>query len=163
MVIGCNFCPFAAKTVNNGTVHYVVMREAAATLVMDQLLEQYRLLDRNPGIETTFIIFPESFAQFSTYLQLVKKAEQYTSRKGYDGIYQVASFHQDYCFGGLAENDAANYTNRSVFPMLHLLREESISKALRHFAEPGNIPERNIAYARAKGLAYMEWLRASCM
>lgn len=139
------------------------MRETVAGAVMDELIRQYRLLDNNPEIETTFIIFPESFKSFSTYLQLVRKAEKYASRKGYDGIYQIASFHQDYCFAGAEENDAANFTNRSVFPMLHLLREESIARALANFAEPGNIPDRNIKYARAKGQAYMQMLRASCM
>ncbi len=139
------------------------MRGTATGPVLDELIRQYRLLDQNPAIETTFIIFPESFERFSSYLQLVSKAERYGSRKGYEGIYQIASFHPDYCFAGVAENDAANYTNRSIFPMLHLLREKSIAKVLVNIAEPGNIPDRNIKYARAKGLAYMQWLRASCM
>lgn len=163
VVIGCNFCPFAAKALNSQSIRYVVMREAATVTVLEQLQQEYLQLDRHPEIETTFIIFPDSFSAFHQYLQLVSKAEKYSSRKGYDGIYQVASFHPDYCFAGADEQDAANYTNRSVYPMLHLLREASITKALRNFADPGTIPERNMKYARDRGLAYMQYLRASCM
>jgi uncharacterized protein len=75
----------------------------------------------------------------------------------------VASFHPDYCFEGSDENDAANYTNRSIYPMLHLLREESLERALETFPNPENIPNRNINFARKKGLAYMKLLREQCM
>jgi hypothetical protein len=161
--VGSNFCPFAAKPLNNQSIRYIVTRERTAQAVLDLLLQEYRELDRNKEVETTFIILPEGFEYFDTYLQLVRKANKYAVRKGYDGIYQIADFHPEYLFAGADENDAANYTNRSVFPMLHLLREQSISKALRNFAEPGSIPERNMKYARAKGLAYMQWLRSTCM
>lgn len=162
-MVASNFCPFAAKPLNNQSIRYVVMRERATQAVLDLLLEEYKELDRNKEVETTFIILPEGFEHFGTYLQLVRNANKYTARKGYEGIYQIADFHPEYLFAGADEKDAANYTNRSLFPMLHLLREQSISKALRNFAEPGSIPERNMKYARAKGLAYMQWLRSTCM
>jgi uncharacterized protein len=80
-------------------------------------------------------------------------------KQGYEGVYQVASFHPNYLFAGSHENDAANYTNRSVYPMLHLLREEAVEKALEHYKDPETIPERNIQFAREKGLAYMKKLQ----
>ncbi len=86
-------------------------------------------------------------------------SEKILKQKGYEGIYQVASFHPLYLFEGSVENDPANYTNRSVYPMLHLLREESIDKALENYKDPESIPERNILFAREKGLAYMKTLR----
>jgi hypothetical protein len=84
-------------------------------------------------------------------------------QEGYEGTYQLASFHPDYCFEGEDKNDAANYTNRSVYPMLHLLREDSITKALALYKNPELIPEHNIQLAREKGLLYMQMLRAACL
>jgi hypothetical protein len=76
----------------------------------------------------------------------------------------VASFHPDYCFESSPADDPANFTNRSPYPMLHLLREESIEKALEHYpGDPEEIPENNIRFAREKGLAYMKILRDSCL
>ncbi|HEV7782749.1 MAG TPA: DUF1415 family protein, partial [Chitinophagaceae bacterium] len=84
-------------------------------------------------------------------------------QNGYEGIYQLASFHPLYLFANSSPTDAANYTNRSVYPMLHLLREESIDKALAHYSDPENIPERNINFAHEKGLTYMKMLRDACL
>ena len=89
-------------------------------------------------------------------------AEQRLKQKKYKGIYQLASFHPLYRFAGSTENDAANYTNRSLYPMLHLLREASIDKALEQYKNTENIPIANIALARAKGLDAMTKLRESC-
>jgi hypothetical protein len=94
---------------------------------------------------------------------LVSTAEALLIESDYEGIYQVASFHPDYQFAGTLMADAANYTNRSIFPMLHLLRESSVDKALEHYADPEGIPDRNIDFAREKGPAYMKMLRDACM
>jgi len=83
-------------------------------------------------------------------------AEQLLVTQGYEGIYQLASFHPEYCFSGAETNDAANYTNRSPFPMLHLLRESSLEKALEHYPETENIPQHNVAFARDAGLDAMK-------
>ena len=93
---------------------------------------------------------------------MVDVAERLLKQKGYEGIYQLASFHPLYRFAGTDDNDAANFTNRSLYPMLHLLREESIEKALQHYKEPESIPEYNIHFAREKGLVYMKMLRDAC-
>ena len=71
-------------------------------------------------------------------------------KEGYEGVYQLASFHPLYRFKNAPAEDAANYTNRSIYPMLHLLREESIEEALRHYPDPENIPEKNIHFTRTK-------------
>ena len=83
-------------------------------------------------------------------------------QKGYNGIYQLASFHPLYRFADSVEDDAANYTNRSLYPMLHLLRESSIDNALEHYKDPEAIPGHNINFAREKGNTYMKMLRDSC-
>jgi uncharacterized protein len=156
VVIGCNFCPFAAKALLKKTVRYVVLPSANTKGVLEKLMQEIYHLDEDEDIETTFIILPENFGDFNAYLDVVQVAEELMEEEDYDGIYQLASFHPQYCFAGEAINDAANYTNRSPYPMLHILREDSITNALENFPDPESIPEKNIAFARGKGLAYMQ-------
>ena len=120
-------------------------------------------MDENEQVETALIIFPNTFEQFDDYLDLVSLAESLLKKEDYEGIYQVASFHPQYRFAGAPVSDAANYTNRSVYPMLHILREESIEKALEKYPDSGQIPEHNINFAREKGVVYMKMLRDACM
>lgn len=163
MVIGCNFCPFAAKAMLRKSIRYVVMQDATLESSLEAFLEELQYLDRTDDIETTLVIFPNNFADIEQYLDLVEFAETLASDQGYDGIYQVASFHPDYCFAGSDNDDPANYTNRSIYPMLHILREDSITSVLENFPDPEGIPQRNIHFAQQKGLAYMQLLRAACI
>ena len=163
VVIGCNFCPFAAKPFHKKTIRYTVLSSGDLQLCLNTLLSEFTHLDEHENTETTFIIFKNDYTDFNSYLNLAEEAERFLAKNNYEGIYQVASFHPEYCFAGSAENDAANYTNRSVYPMLHILREDSITKALEHFANPESIPDTNIDFARKKGLEYMQLLKASCM
>jgi len=158
VVIGCNFCPFAAKEVRNDTIHYEVVEAVEMAAVLEALLIECGRLDQQPAIETSFLIFLDAFEDFNEYLTLVELAEQLLRKNRYEGIYQLASFHPRYIFEGSDEGDAANYTNRSVYPMLHLLREESIEKVLEKYPDPENIPERNVRFAREKGIDYMRAL-----
>jgi hypothetical protein len=125
------------------------------------MLECQRL-DEDKFIETSLLIFPDAFADFEAYLNLVEMVEELLEDQDYEGIYQVASFHPDYRFSDASEDDPANFTNRSVYPMLHLLREDSLDKAIDSHPDVESIPERNVAFAREKGLAYMKLLRDSC-
>ena len=90
-------------------------------------------------------------------------SEKLLKKEGYEGIYQLATFHPLYLFAGSAANDPANYTNRSPYAMLHLLREESLTAAIDRYPDTTRIPEKNIAYAQQKGLAAMKALREACM
>jgi len=163
VVIGCNFCPFAANVVKQQKVHYQVETSPVLNNCLASFMQEVNRLDTDTTIETSFLIFPDTFQQFDDYLDLVSLAEKLLKKEGYEGIYQVASFHPLYKFAGSTDNDAANYTNRSVYPMLHLLREESIDKALKNYNQPENIPERNIDFAREKGIVYMKMLRDACL
>lgn len=163
VVIACNFCPFAAREVKRNSVHYEICEASDLKIVLAKFLQECARLDDDAGIETTLIIFPSSFQQFNKYLDLVELAEKLLKKEGYEGVYQVASFHPDYQFSGSPMHDAANFTNRSIYPMLHLLREESVEKALEKYPDPEGIPERNIEFARSKGEAYMKMLRDSCL
>lgn len=163
VVVGCNFCPFAANAIKQQTVHYQVEESDDAETCLEALLTEAVRLDYDVNIETIFLIFPNTFQLFDDYLDMVSVAEKLLKRKGYEGIYQLASFHPLYLFADSLETDAANYTNRSIFPMLHLLRESSIDKVLEHYNHPEKIPDTNIQFARGKGLIYMKMLRDTCV
>lgn len=163
VVIGCNFCPFAAKAMSEKRIRNRVLFDANVESAMEALIMEMKLLDDEDGIETTLIILPDRFHDFRKYLDLVSKAETTVTKQQKQGVYQIASFHPDYCFAGVGHDDPANYTNRSIFPMLHILREESITRAMGHHPDAKGITDHNIAYARQKGLLYMQMLRAACM
>ena len=145
------------------SIRYVVLPDITLESALEAVVEELRYLDRSVDIETTLVIFPNQFSDFEDYLDLAELAEDLSVEQGYEGIYQIASFHPDYRFEGAKDNDPANYTNRSPYPMLHILREDSITKALDHYIDPEGIPERNIAFAQEKGLLYMQVLRAACL
>lgn len=163
VVIGCHFCPFAAREMNRNTVQYTVSDSDSMEDCLAVFLEACRQLDEDESIETTLVIFPNLSGEFEEYLDLVEMAEELIESEDYEGIYQVASFHPAYQFAGAAADDPANYTNRSPYPMLHLLREESLEKALEFYkGDPEQIPENNVRFAREKGLLYMKMLRDNC-
>ena len=163
IVIGCNFCPFASREVHRNSIHYQVEPATVLSSSRQLFLQELKRLDRDKSIETTLIIFPNTFTTFAEYLALVKHVERILQQKGYAGVYQVASFHPQYQFGGSAPEDASNYTNRSIYPMLHILREASIRKALSFYPHAEKIPARNVSFAREKGAEYMKMLRDSCL
>ena len=163
VVIGCNFCPFAAREVKRKSIHYQVENSLDLDVCLQVFLKECIRLDNEEVIETTLLIFPNAFQTLDAYLDLLSSAEKTLKKRGYEGIYQVASFHPLYRFAGTQENDAANYTNRSIYPMLHLLREDKIEQALQHYPDPEKIPKRNIEFAREKGIAYMKMLRDYCL
>jgi len=163
VVIACNFCPFAAKEVKQNKINYQVEEGTGMKPSIEAFLSACVKMDNDGNIETTLMIFSAGFSDFHNYLNLVALAEKALRKKGYEGTYQVASFHPDYCFAGANYDDAANYTNRSIYPMLHLIREESIEAAMARYEKHEDIPERNINFARAKGTTYMKMLRDSCL
>jgi hypothetical protein len=142
-VVGHNVCPFAGREIVQQTVRFVGLAASDPVEAMHGLIDECRRLDNEPEIETTLIVLTEGVDDFDDYLDLLGLAEALLEDRGYEGVYQLASFHPDYCFDGAEEDDAANYTNRSPWPVFHLLREESIERALAHYPDPENIPERN--------------------
>ena len=161
VVVKCGFCPFAANEVKRGSIHYTVVR-AGAKQKLSFLTSAFKELDTDRSIETTLLIFPVSLKDFHAYLQLLSRAETLLEKSGYEGIYQLASFHPQYLFEDAPEDDAANYTNRSPYPMLHLLREASLTHAIDGHSDIDGIPQRNVRFARRKGLAQMKLLREAC-
>ncbi len=163
VVIGCNFCPFAAKEMNNNSIKYIIDTNENIDQQLEILINEATFLQYNPSIETTLLIYPTQYPNFQSYLHLVDVANALLEKQGFYGIFQLASFHPNYCFEGESPADASNYTNRSIYPMLHLLREESIYKiAKNHEAVLAQIPEKNIAFTLAMGTLKMKALLESC-
>lgn len=155
-MIGFNFCPFAKKEFVKDTIGYKVSDSIKIEDALYELLEQFKILDNDSNIETSLLIFEHGFAKFEDYLDLLDVANQLLEREGYEGTYQIASFHPNYIFDGADEDDASNYTNRSPYPILHILREASLEKVLQKVDDPDAIPERNIQFAQEKGRLFFE-------
>lgn len=162
VVVGLNFCPFAFKVIENNSILYLVSDAFELESALTDLLKAMRLMDDSNSIETILLIFSSGFSDFEDYLELADLGDALVEDEGYEGIYQIASFHPEYIFEESTEDDAANYTNRSPYPMLHVLRESSLEKVLEKHPNPEEIPGRNIKFSREKGLAYMQILLESC-
>ncbi|ART80552.1 DUF1415 domain-containing protein [Oceanisphaera avium] len=162
VIMKFNLCPFARREVERASIRYALVEETKVKAVVKAVLAECALLDTQPEIETTLVILPRGFEGFYDYLDLVDKAQAMLEAQGYEGHYQLASFHPDYCFDGEAQEDAANFTNRSPYPTLHLIREASMVQVLADYPNPHAIPERNIAFARRKGSEFFAALLANC-
>jgi hypothetical protein len=158
VIVGLNFCPFAKKEMERNTVRYAIFPSIQINDALSHLLDELALLDQQQDIQTTLLVFPMGFADFEFYLDMLELANSLISQGGYGGIYQLASFHPDYCFDGEDQDDPANYTNRSPYPILHILREASIEAVLKRYPEPESIPENNITKARELGSSYLQAL-----
>lgn len=154
-VIGLNFCPFARRSVENNALHYRVENGHKKKVILNTLLTECEFLLNNPNVDTSIIILANGYSSFYQYLDLLTIANSLLEMEGYTGVFQLASFHPDYCFDGVDEDDASNFTNRSPYPLLHILREEQLEAALALYPEPEAIPQRNINMARTKGILYM--------
>ncbi len=156
IIINLNFCPFAKKEFVNNTIYYPIFRNVDKPQALQHLVEQCEYLTEHQEISTSLIIFPEQFSLFEDYLDLVSLAERCLVKKGYEGVYQIASFHPDYYFAGVDEDDVSNYTNRAPFPILHLLREDSLAKAINSHPDAEGIPDKNIALCERKGVEFFK-------
>ncbi len=155
MVVGLNLCPFARRVFEGDKIRYVVSDTQDELALLDDLTNELRSLADAPieSIETTLLIHPRVLGDFLDYNDFLDHAEQRIENLGLSGVIQVASFHPDYQFADTPPDAAENFTNRSPYPMLHLLREESITAVADNEDELLAIPERNIETLRALGLA----------
>ena len=143
-VVAHNVCPFARREFVSDSIRFVEVAANEWEPALEAMIEECRRLDLTPEIETTLIVLRPGLEDFDDYLDFLAVAEALLVEQGYEGTYQLASFHPDYCFEGAAEDDPGNFTNRSPWPMLHLLREAGLERALAHYPDPEAIPERNI-------------------
>jgi hypothetical protein len=151
-IIKYNICPFARREHERGSIYYSVVESTSTGQCLKTIFTECLRLDAEAEIETTLIIYPNNFKQFDDYLDFLAMAESLLIKQNYEGIYQLASFHPHYCFEGENPTDPANYTNRSPYPMLHLIRESNLERALLSFSNPEKIPATNIQLLREMGL-----------
>ncbi|HCG9901593.1 TPA: DUF1415 family protein [Vibrio parahaemolyticus] len=150
-VIGLNLCPFAAKPQRNKQIKIFVSEATQEeALLEDILLQLIELSTTEPEkLETTLVVVPNMLQDFWDYNFCIDWVEGLIKQQDWEGIFQVATFHPDYCFGGAAPEDDENLTNRSPYPIFHLIREESMEKVLKHYPDPESIPDTNIARVSA--------------
>jgi hypothetical protein len=163
-VVGLNLCPFAAAPVKAGRIRYVVCPESEREGIYRAALNEFETLYglREEVAEASLLIVPHGLASFEVYLDMLQTLEAVIPEAGLEGVFQVASFHPEYRFEGCDEEDPSNYTNRSPYPMFHLIREGSLEQALRSYPEPELIPERNMALLQEMGLEALQRRLSRC-
>jgi hypothetical protein len=154
-VIGLNLCPFAKAVQVKNQIRFVVSDATDdETLLIDFASELEILAMADPEkIDTTLLIHPSVLTDFLDYNDFLDLADAAIEELDLDGELQVASFHPDYQFEGTGPDDIENYTNRSPFPILHLLREDSIERAVAAFPDSADIYKKNMATLRQLGHA----------
>jgi hypothetical protein len=161
VIIGENFCPFARKERESDRIRTVVTEETDNAQILQALLDEMELLENKSQIDTTLLIINKGVKDFFDYLDLVDLANRLIKQEDFEGIFQLATFHPDYLFADAPADATSHFTNRSPFPMLHIIREESLEKALETFPNPENIPVRNIKHAEKLGKAFFQKLLSS--
>ena len=162
VIIEHSICPFAKREYDNNRIHYEVIESKDLETQLEHLILQCEALDDEVSRETSLLIFPNALSDFEGYLDVVEISTELMTKQGYEGTYQLASFHPQYRFADSSIDDASNYTNRSPYPMLHILREASIEKILANYPNPEDIPERNIKLTQDLGLEAMKKLLSDC-
>lgn len=162
VIIEHTFCPFAKREFETGRIHYAVIEQMDLERQLTRIISECVALDNAPNRETSLLIFPTSLLDFEDYLDALTLANALLEAQNYSGIYQLASFHPDYVFEGVPADDPSHYTNRSPYPLIHILREASVERVLKTYPNPENIPKRNIKKTRALGLGFMKTLLFNC-
>ena len=153
-VIGLNLCPFAKAVYVKNQIRLVVSKARHADDLLEELDHELDLLVATPAteIDTTLLIHPMLFEDFLDFNDFLEVAEGVVDEHGLEGVIQLASFHPQFQFDGTEPDDISNYTNRAPFAVLHLLREESVERAVKAFPQADAIFETNIATLEKLGL-----------
>jgi hypothetical protein len=161
VVIGLNLCPFAQRVFHGNQIRYVVTETTDQEDLLQLLTSEVKSLAErtDPHIETTIIIHPKVLTNFLDYVDFLTLADNQLRRFGHQGTIQLASFHPQYQFEDTEPDAVENYTNRSPYPMLHLLREESITKVSTDPKQMAEIPRRNKRTMKEMGLEAMRALQ----
>ena len=162
VIIGHGLCPFAKREFDLDRIHYAVIEAAGLEAQLEQLILHCAALDHYENRETSLLIFPTALSEFDDYLDMLDIAQDLLKSQNYEGTYQLASFHPLYLFADVPADDPSHYTNRSPYPMLHILREASVEAVLKTYPDPENIPTRNIQLTQKLGLDTLQNLLNAC-
>ncbi len=146
VVIGLELCPFAAQPLLENRVRIQVCDSTTEWQLLEALHAELDRLDQHPAteLETTLLVLPDMLADFADYNQFLDQVDALLDEFSWYGKYQVASFHPQYCFAGVAPEAAENLTNRAPYPIFHLIREDSLAAVLANVERPEDIPAQNI-------------------
>lgn len=146
VVIGLDLCPFAARPRREKRVRIAVSHARNAEVLLDDLQAELEHLADTPveALETTLLAIPDMLGDFAEYNDFLDAVDLWMEQFGWEGELQVASFHPQYQFADTEADDPGNLTNRSPWPLLHIIREESLEKAIEHYPDIEGIPERNV-------------------
>ncbi len=161
-VVEQNLCPFAKRELAEGRVRFAVTPAFTEEQLLLALHDELELLNTDTSVETTLLIHPGVLQRFSDYNQFLSAAEGFLVQSELEGTYQIASFHPDYQFAGTDPDDAENYSNRAPYPLLHILREESVDRAVRAYPDIEQIPARNIELLNRLGKSKLQALWQAC-
>lgn len=151
IVIDLNLCPFARRELASNRIRFKPSRASSEQQLLIDLQSELELLDRDQTIETTLLIHPGVLQDFDAYNQFLALSDSLIEQLGLLGTYQLASFHPDYQFENTEVGDVENYTNRSPYPMLHVIREQSLERAIADYPDVAQIPVRNVELMRRMG------------
>ena len=163
LVVDLNLCPFAKRELVKNRIRFEVTDASTEEQLLIALHDELELLTKDSSIETTLLIHPKVLQDFYDYNQFLNYADDLLGEMGLEGIYQVASFHPDYQFSDTALDAAENYTNRSPYPLLHILREASLERVIEATPDVAEIPIRNIALMNSLGQGKLKALIARCL
>jgi len=165
VVIGLNICPFAKAVHAKGQIRFAVSTANLGRALLEDLKRELGLLASTPAqqIESTLLIHPTVLSDFLAYNEFLWECDLAIQEMELDGIIQIASFHPQYRFAGTTPEDVTNHTNRSPYPMLHLLRESSVSQAVENFINTDSIYKNNLETLRKLGKAKIMAILKQCM
>ena len=146
VIVGLNLCPFAKRVVVADTIRFTISDSTTVEQLLEQFVAEIELLQNTDveQLETTLLIIPKMLTEFDEYNQFLDLIDDLLLQFNWQGIFQTASFHPRYCFADASPDDRENLTNQSPYPILHILREDSVEKAIAHYPDVDTVPERNI-------------------
>ena len=162
-VVDMNLCPYAKRELIKNRVRFALAAAETEEELLIALQTELELLHGDSAIETTLLIHAKVLQVFDDYNQFLNHADKLLRQMGFEGVYQIASFHPHYQLGGTDPNDAENYTNRSPYPMLHIIREDSIAQAIADSPNAEQIPVRNIELMNQLGQDKLQALMQACI
>ncbi len=163
LIVGMNLCPFAKREMVNNRIRFATTTAITKEQLLMALQAELNLLNTDSSVETTLLIHSGVLQDFYDYNQFLNYADSLLVEMELEGIFQIASFHPDYQFDGTKPDDVENYTNRSPYPMLHLIREASLERVIANYPDVDQIPQRNIELMNELGQDKLQALLKSCL
>jgi len=161
-VIQLNLCPFAKREWANNRIRFITTNAVDEEHLLEALQNELFNLNNDSSIETTLLIHKNVLNDFYEYNEFLNLSDRLLAEMELDGIYQIASFHPSYQFEGTKPDDAENYTNRSPFPMLHILKEDSLERVIENYPNVEKIPVENINLMKDLGYSKLKKMLHAC-